>query len=983
MRLSVPALLLATLLAASPSLAQTVISGKLTGRVTDASGAGVPNAVVTLRSPVTGVTRETTTSLSGVYALEFLVPGSYAMRVEAFGFSPVFVPTVRVAEGRAGTVDVTLNAALPPVTRIDTVAAPGTSLSRWSGTGPLVSRQDLSSERSLLGGWSSLSRFSSALDPSLGALGLPGMMSAMVVDGVPFFPARQPYLRGEDVQSPAFPAYFLSRASVLLSPGDVDWLGSAGATLAADTRSGGARASSGLAGSWSGAPLWSTSTLDLTKPSSLTSYRARGNVGFTLVPDTTQLFVAGDVLQQESPSQARVPAGLAPSLQGVDPSILKSLTGTSVERITRASGLARLDRWTGTSRLTLRVAAGHLNRTYQGDAPGSIGYGIGLPEKATDLSTALGLLSQSSNSLALELLGGVSVSDRTYGTAGGVPAAMLVGPGVSLGQAAGSYAKVSRVDLYLSPALDFAYGPGLLKVGVDLRGTRHSYDQTFAGGENLFFSDGAGLLAGDGVYTNGSSTASTFSTGLLGGFAQYVWDASPGLTVTLGGRVDREVMPKSGASLDTQWLTATGIRNNKYPKGFTQPGGLLSARWDVRNDGRTIVSASASVANGTLDPGLLHEVMAQDGAATVQRYVGSGISWPAASNGPAGTQSATILTILSPDIRAPRTEELRGSIVHDLGEGFSVHVSAAYRRTDFLARRSDLNLPAYPVATDAYGRAVYGSLQKIGSVVVATPGSNTRFPGFDAVWAINPDGWSTYKGVSVGLEYARGGTNAFVSYTNSRTRDNWIGAASGLPGATLDPNVPRPAGAAPWADGTSDFDVPNRLVAGLRYHFDVGRGVDLSATYTYHSGLPFTPGYRAGVDANGDGSALNDVAFVPSRTELGSLAGAWPCLTAQVGEFAARNSCRGPSSSTLNAGLRLGLLDLRGRTLYLTVEGFNLVEDRSGIVDSALLLVDPSKPLQRSGGTVTIPVTVNPDFGKVVLPFTRGRILSVGLSIGA
>jgi hypothetical protein len=148
--------------------------------------------------------------------------------------------------------------------------------------------------------------------------------------------------------------------------------------------------------------------------------------------------------------------------------------------------------------------------------------------------------------------------------------------------------------------------------------------------------------------------------------------------------------------------------------------------------------------------------------------------------------------------------------------------------------------------------------------------------------------------------------------------------------------------------------------------------------------MPFTPGYRTGVDANGDGSARNDVAFVPDASALGELAGTWSCLADQVGAFAERNSCRGPTRSTLNAGVRIGLTALGSRTVSLTLEGFNLIEDQTGIVDSALLLVDPAQPIQRSadGTTVTVPVSVNPDFGKVVIPATRGRILRVGLRIG-
>ncbi len=63
---------------------------------------------------------------------------------------------------------------------------------------------------------------------------------------------------------------------------------------------------------------------------------------------------------------------------------------------------------------------------------------------------------------------------------------------------------------------------------------------------------------------------------------------------------------------------------------------------------------------------------------------------------------------------------------------------------------------------------------------------------------------------------------------------------------------------------------------------------------------------------------------------------------------------------------------------------FNLIEREDGIRDTALLLVDPAASISTSsdGGTVTVPVTVNPDFGKLVVPMSRGRMLRIGFRIG-
>lgn len=71
--------LLAFALLASVSLfAQSVVSGDLTGTVTDSSGAIVPQATVTLKSD-TGITQTTVSNQSGGYHFSFLKPGIYTI----------------------------------------------------------------------------------------------------------------------------------------------------------------------------------------------------------------------------------------------------------------------------------------------------------------------------------------------------------------------------------------------------------------------------------------------------------------------------------------------------------------------------------------------------------------------------------------------------------------------------------------------------------------------------------------------------------------------------------------------------------------------------------------------------------------------------------------------------------------------------------------------------------------------------------------
>lgn len=122
------ALLLAACLMAPSAFGQTLVSGDLTGTVTDPTGAVLANATVTLKSVDTGETRTTTTSSSGLYRFSLLSPGSYTVGVTAQGFSrtqsqysvnigQTTVANVKVAVG-AGSTTVEVTGA-PPLVQTD------------------------------------------------------------------------------------------------------------------------------------------------------------------------------------------------------------------------------------------------------------------------------------------------------------------------------------------------------------------------------------------------------------------------------------------------------------------------------------------------------------------------------------------------------------------------------------------------------------------------------------------------------------------------------------------------------------------------------------------------------------------------------------------------------------------------------------------------------------------------------------------------
>ena len=100
-------LLLMAALFPSVSLAQND-TAVLSGQVLDASGLGVPGAQVRLTRRSTGATRETLSAFDGVYRIELIEPGDYALRVAANGFKTQDYSAIHLQVAQSSQLNVTL-----------------------------------------------------------------------------------------------------------------------------------------------------------------------------------------------------------------------------------------------------------------------------------------------------------------------------------------------------------------------------------------------------------------------------------------------------------------------------------------------------------------------------------------------------------------------------------------------------------------------------------------------------------------------------------------------------------------------------------------------------------------------------------------------------------------------------------------------------------------------------------------------------------
>ncbi len=89
-------------------LAQT-FRGHITGVITDASGAVVPGAKVTIANVATGLTRETATDAEGYYMVPELPIGEYTVSVEKAGFQTAVAKGIRVGVAAETRADITLS----------------------------------------------------------------------------------------------------------------------------------------------------------------------------------------------------------------------------------------------------------------------------------------------------------------------------------------------------------------------------------------------------------------------------------------------------------------------------------------------------------------------------------------------------------------------------------------------------------------------------------------------------------------------------------------------------------------------------------------------------------------------------------------------------------------------------------------------------------------------------------------------------------
>jgi len=370
------------------------------------------------------------------------------------------------------------------------------------------------------------------------------------------------------------------------------------------------------------------------------------------------------------------------------------------------------------------------------------------------------------------------------------------------------------------------------------------------------------------------------------------------------------VSPRVGVSWGFGTNGMTGI------PGFGAPWGRIRGGIGAfRNDVAPTLIAPAMVASGLADG--VQQITCIGAAVPLPDWnamVSDPSSIPTSCADTASTSpfASTAPNVWLVDRRYAAQKSWRGDLGFEgilIPRRFEFRVGVIYSRNLHQQAPLDLNFaPVERFALAAEGsRPVYVAA---GSIVPATGAltnrDSRRDPRFGSVTALMTDLRSESRQITVYLFPQRGTylgrfTYMNLSYVNTRVRDQTRGFGGTTAGNPLD---------VVW--GRSAQDVRHQFNVNV-LATRVGTLFSIWTTLRIASGTPFTP--MVGGDINGDGLA-NDRAFVfgpasgDAAIDAGMaalVAGTSPrlrdCLRRQEGHIAARNSCEGPWTGTMNAQL--------------------------------------------------------------------------------
>jgi hypothetical protein len=988
---------------------QSLTQGALRGTVV-AAGLTVSEVLLSIEDETGTIVRRTRTDVEGHFNIAILAPGGYSILAEKAGYQPQRQRGITVLAGQQTNVRMAIVRRPPPIIRVEEVAIADQSFTPNSPrVTELLGGRDFAADGNRLDLAESGRFAAGVVFPATARWGfgdvvgsLPQSQSRMVLDGLPAFWLRHPGLETQPGGSSLAPPFLQHETRLVWNSADPEIPGAPGGVVNVISRPGTSRLRVEPFVTW-GFAAGNPTALN-PADSSLRAIQVGGLVSGTLVKDKAHFVVGGGYEQLNLPSARPWERDSAPLL-GVNRPLAATIVSLAQDsfgynansnvqpplRTYRGGqGSIGIDWQLSPVHMVTARAAGSRYKEKR-TAPGlELLTGSDARLDSRDFLGSVALISTWANA-ANELRVGFQSSKRDW-TDGNPSTTYLVGPAAAIGALPILPGNFKRNAFTFSEAVQVQFGPnGIHRFKTGFSYSQGTWDQDYLyGRKGIFqFANLEQLGLGSGSFFSESATDSDVSYKLreIGFFGHLQYQLSPTLSSLVGLRWDRQRLPDGEIAADTAFRAAFGLENQTKPNDKIDLGPRLGLLWNGGRNQRWLMTLIASIDHGQLNPALFSEAVLGGRRLRVRRSVGAFGTWPVAPDTTVLPNDGQRLALFGPNdkYRDPRATKFDLEIRRSLPSGFVVRVTGRYHHTDFLLRRTDLNLPSTPVGATTEGRQLWGALVQSGEMIVASPGSNRRLLNYDLVSGFSSTAAQDFYEGAAAVERSVGSGLSFaVEYALSQTRDNWLQGWTGDPVDELSPFPKDPIGGG-WAKGTSDFDIPQRAVVTALWRSHGRFRVTVGGRFRYQSGFPFTPGFQPGVDANGDGSGGNDPAFIDSNIQdMPVVVSQNDCLKDQVNAFAKRNSCREPGRHAFDLSGSVALpVHSIGSRVELTLDVVNLVASRTGVYDRALVLVDPQGTLTTDGsGNVILPLVANPRFGKLLSRRDEPRILRLGLRLG-
>jgi hypothetical protein len=859
-RVSIAALLVGLIAAASPAAAQTT-NGVISGIVSDAQGGVLPGVTVTGRNIETGITRTVVTESDGRYRLAALPPGRYEVRAELQGFGAANVPEMTLLTGTELTRNITMQVQGLNESVTVTGEAPIVEVTKSDVSGvitqdqmqnlPLATRQPMDLALLMPGTSQDAARARKA-NSNIGA-GAFTNGSALLVDGV----WNKEGNTGEPRQD--FPQSAIQEFKVYLSQSTAEYGWTAGGAVSMATKSG----TNQFHGE--GFEFYRNKSMNTIDPFAKAAGQSKPNfsrhqfggaIGGAIIKDKVHFFQAAERLKNNLYDNVvvRLPQFYG-SLNGVFPS-------PEYNNMTFSRGDWQISQ---KQNLFIRYAWQVSDFTCEGCAASSStpwfspGGGIKQPRYSWAGAHTWVLSPRVLNEVRGQWttylfrahIPGVEPQDKLYdespartaGTTQIYTFPSLASWGANINQYGDLLSRQIRDDLSITTGQHtWKFGAGFqsLPIRQSIRKQQgiwvFNQDQPFDPNRLDQFVPIPGTVT---QFTSALLNVALYAPNQLWDtYVEDEWKPATGVTLNLGlryeyqGKVfnqgrdlnDKAIFPTTGTPTSLAPLVDFSNRGDK--NNFGPRVGLA---WDLKNDGNTVVRAGY---------GLYYNPMnTQSELSEIQNYrqLTAVIANPRYPD-PYGGQDPFSFVAATPQNIAVEANDLEnlqsaaytGGVSRQLGAALAIHVDGVYNK-----------MTKVPMAIDINPRSG------------GTTG-NRALPQFGRVLQTQSIGWADYKALLVRLERRLDHNYMYtVSYTLASTNGN-VSSSSFLSTVTDSAHIN-------YDEGPNNSDRRNALVASgsVLLPFDI----NLGAVFTARSTLPFSA--IAGVDLNGD-AAITD--YVPGTT---------------------------------------------------------------------------------------------------------------------